>query len=153
MTSASTDPAPIPDDWPHYRETVLHFGDPVVWSVHVRQLELEASQRLRALGLEAAFAVVTAFHPYPERLGHDDNLARHAALRQAIARRGLTAVPCAGSSLDGSHREEGFAIVCQRDEAKTLAAEFGQAAFYWWDGMSLWIEPIGLQSTGERILP
>jgi hypothetical protein len=153
MTPAANDPASLPDDWPHYREAVLHFGDPVVWSVHVRQLAIGGAVRLRALGLGAPFAVVTAFHPHPERLDHDENLARHAALRRAIARRGLTAVPCAGSSLDGSHREEGLAIACERGDAKELAAEFGQAAFYWWDGMSLWIEPIGLGSTGERILP
>ena len=153
MRSAPNDPIARPVDWPHYRETVLHFGDPVVWSVHVARLALEATVWLPALGLDAPFAVVTAFHPYPRRLDAAENLVRHERLRQAIAQLEVHATPCDGSSLDGSHREAGFAIVCARDEAKTLANRFDQAAFYWWDGASLWIEPTHAESMPERLDP
>lgn len=151
MERSPRDPPARPLDWPHYLETVLHFGDPVAWSVHVGRIAADGSSRLRSLGLDGPFAVVTAFHPYPERLGHGENVSRHASLRRAIEQRGRIAIPCAGSSADGSHREEGFAILCERDEAKDLAAEFGQAAIYWWDGESLWIDPVGTALPSERI--
>lgn len=151
MRSDPNDPIARPIDWPHYRETVLHFGDPVEWSVPVARLAIEAAVRLPSLGLDAPFAVVTAFHPYPRRLDAAENLLRHERLRQVIAQLDVHATPCAGSSLDGSHREEGFAIVCTQDEAKALASQFDQAAFYWWDGASLWIEPTHAESRSERL--
>lgn len=151
MSFPPNEPDERPLDWPHYREAVLHFGDPVVWSVPASQLAREAPRRLPAVGLFAPFAIVTAFHPYPRRLADAENLARHDALRQAIESLGALFVPCAGSSADGSHREEGFAIACPRGTALALAAEFGQAAIYWWDGTSLWIDPVQGGPDRERL--
>jgi hypothetical protein len=140
-------------DWPHYRETVLHFGDPVTWSVPVRRLAADASSRLDTFGLTGPFAVISAFHPSPQRLDRETNLARHERLKMLLAERRIPAVPCAGASVDGSHREEGFAACCPRETAVEIASAFGQAAIYWWDGLDLWIEPALAEVPAERIRP
>ena len=66
-------------DWPHYRETVLHFGDPVTWSVPVRRFAADASSRLDTFGLTGSFAVISAFHPSPQRLDREANLETSTA--------------------------------------------------------------------------
>jgi hypothetical protein len=153
MEPSRRDPTGEPIDWPHYRETVLHFGEPVTWSVPVRRFAVDAAARLGTFGLDGAFAVITAFHPSPRRLDREENFARHEQLRSVLAERRIRAVPCAGSSVDGSHREEGFAACCPRDVAIDIASAFGQAAIYWWDGIDLWIEPALAEEPAERIRP
>jgi hypothetical protein len=153
MDCARPDPSSVPADWPHYLETVLHFGEPAVWSVPVRRFAVEAAKKPAGLDVDGSFAVITAFHPHPWRLDPEENLARHRQLRVELSRRGLHAIPCAGSSKDGSHREDGFAIACPRVIAAAIARRFGQAAFYWWDGADLWIDPALSGFTAMRISP
>ncbi|MFZ9690734.1 MAG: DUF3293 domain-containing protein [Phycisphaerales bacterium] len=151
MERSQGDPRSRPADWPHYLEAVLHFGDPVGWSIPARRFRIDAASSLAAMDFVEPFAVITAFHPYPHRLDRDENLARHARLRTELLERGLRAVPCAGSSADGTHREDGFAIACPHEMAVELACRFGQAAFYWWDGVDLWIEPATARFIRARI--
>ena len=140
------------DEWAPYRTAHLGFGDPECFSLSVdRPWTTEDLDQLRSLGLDGPFAVVTAHHPHERRLDAAENDRRHDALLAEVRRLRLHSVPCRGRSPDASHREEGVAIACSLSIAVSIARRFEQSAIYWWDGSSLWIEPVISTRSPERL--
>ncbi len=75
--------------------------------------------------------VLTAWNPGVSRPTHGANDAANAELRQALAERGLDVLDALGSSPDGTHQEESFAVVgLSRDAAVELGSRFGQDAVF-----------------------
>ena len=46
---------------------------------------------------------------------------------------GIERLDIIGSAPDDTHQERGFGLLCSMDEARALAVEFDQLAFYWID--------------------
>jgi len=148
MEGSGTDP------WAPYRAAVLEFGTPPSCEIEVSAPVPEATRKhWSKLGLDAAFAVITAHHPFPDKLPEAENESRHRELAEEVARRKWVHVPCTGRSPDGGHEEPGLAVACGRREAISLARRFGQAALYWWDGEALWIEPALASTPREQLTP
>jgi len=140
------------DEWAPYRTAHLGFGDPESLSLAVdRPWTAGDLDQLRSLGLDGPFAVVTAHHPHERRLDAAENDRRHEALLAETRRHRLIAVACTGRSPDSKHQEEGVAIACPLSIAASIARKFEQSAIYWWDGSSLWIEPVLSPRVRERL--
>ena len=145
---------PTCNDWPHYRTAVLHFGTAPPWTVPASEFAHPThAPRRRALGLDRPFAIVTAFNPHPQRPHASANVLAHAELARCLDSLGLDHLACAGTDPAEVHREEGFAVFAAIETVLDLARRFGQAAVYWWDGASMWIEPTNAESTRERLDP
>lgn len=110
-----------------------------------------ARDALRAHGLDRAFAVITADNPRGERHDERGNDEAWRSLAKSIHRLAAAAVPCDGCCPAAIHRERGFAAVLPLPEAIALAASFGQSAIYWFDGTSLWLEPVLEPARRERL--
>jgi hypothetical protein len=137
--------------WGPYRHTTLVVGDDVgVVRVDLsRPVDDDARARLaRALG--PAFAIITAYNPYSLARGaasEADNHAAHERLRAAILSRGLAHREADGHANDApGHVERGFAVQCDDRTACALACEFGQDAYFDYDGEAFWIRPALLRT-------
>jgi Protein of unknown function (DUF3293) len=118
--------------------------------IDLRQpIDAEARRVLRRAGLAHSFAVITACNPRGLQLDDAANRERTVALLARIARLGLVAVPTDGLSPDGTHREEGVAVNVDIPAAASIARDFQQTAFFWFDGSIMWI--IMADATDERI--
>jgi Protein of unknown function (DUF3293) len=117
---------------------VNHMPDPDVASVY---LQTEVSVALPDQGwVDAAKAarltvsklcVITAWNPGSLRPGLEVNRSRNAQLLNRLRRLGCETHPAVGSSHDGDHREESYAVVgATRDDVLALGREFGQAAIF-----------------------
>ncbi|HWL39591.1 MAG TPA: DUF3293 domain-containing protein [Gemmatimonadaceae bacterium] len=127
-------------DWPRYAETVLIFSTVPPLEIDLRAVvTAEAALALAAAGLEAPFAVITAFDPRGENLSAGENRHRQRRLESRITENGyeFTTVDCC--SPDRSHCECSVAVTMPRDEALALARELEQVAIFWFDGRSFWI--------------
>ena len=127
-------------DWPRYPETVLIFSTVPPLEIDLRGVvTAEAALALAAAGLEAPFAVITAFDPRGENLSAGENRHRQRRLESRITENGyeFTTVDCC--SPDRSHCECSVAVTMPRDEALALARELEQVAIFWFDGRSFWI--------------
>jgi hypothetical protein len=138
--------------WAHYHETVLElFDDPPVrirvWEP-IGEAELEL---LLARGLAPPFAVVTASNPRGQLANDAENARRNGELRRALEELGVRAWPADGVSIDGEHREEGFAVMIDREAARELAIRFGQSAIYWCDGRAVWLVGALVETEPERL--
>lgn len=95
------------------------------------------------------FAIVTAWNPAGAELCLDENVARNAGLKVAIAARGWRWLPAENRAAEGSHVEPGYAIPdAPVEEVAALAARFGQLAVFVWDGSQgrlVWLD--------SRVLP
>ena len=97
-------------------------------------------------GLPTHLVVVTAANPGGVVLSSTENTERHERLLERISELEPFPgqVPSTYATVGGSphgkapsewlHREEGVALDISRDEAAMLAAEFGQLAFYSFEG-------------------
>lgn len=115
-----------------YLETEYRVGGdtPCVLKVGARSAALEALHRQHGV---ACSAFVTAWNPYSESLAPAHNAARQLELAQALARRGLVAVPGVGQHPNnGWPGEESYLVLgLPLDEARALGARFGQNAVVW----------------------
>jgi len=101
---------------------------------------------MAALGLDQPFAVVTPCNPGGRVIGRAANAERLAAGKRRVAELAPAAVAVEGRSLDGAHREPGWAILVPQDHAIALAREWEQLGIYWWDGRRfriILVEPSG----------
>ena len=155
MTDASDRPRMTPADdpsWEHYADTILElFAD--------RSLELDlgeavppdALERLDEQGVGPTFAVLTACNPYGRVMDDLWNRRLTQVLRAEVATGGRAWVPADGVSRDGAHREVGVAVSMPKAEARLLACRFGQSAFFWFDGTSMWIIGAVVESTDQKL--
>lgn len=79
-----------------------------------------------------SWAFITAFNPLPEILSHEENLQRNKNLMTFLIGGNFRLHPGVGISGDGRWQEESFLIEnIDREEAKSIAKQFGQLAFVW----------------------
>ena len=77
-----------------------------------------------------SFAIVTAYNPDAKTSSCEQNLKFDKALKNAIDDLGLRAFRVTGGSIDFSHAEPGWGIVCTQEQARDLSVQFGQLAFF-----------------------
>lgn len=144
----------MPDDslWTAYASTRLLIGRAPRIKVDLR-LPVSDDQRhlLTKLGLGATFAIVTPCDPRGARSPTWLNLARYLRTRLLLRSRNLRYIPAEGESPDSRHRERGFAIAINRDDAAALARELEQLALYWFDGEAFWIDGALAERMPERL--
>jgi hypothetical protein len=127
--------------WSCYPQTVLELHDAGrLVTIDLRRVLTEEQRRtLTTMGPSPTFGVITAFNPVGRRASAADNAARHERLRESLTRSAVAHVRVDGVSPEGSHREEGFAVWLERDATASLALQFQQSAFFWFDGQSFWV--------------
>jgi hypothetical protein len=136
----------IDGKWDEYPNTVLEFLVPGSPRIDLRRPIGGAERdRLRALGLNRPFAVMTAENPWGENAEDKSSEAAEAAaerrnaerrrqLEQELRDAGVTFVWCDGVAPDGEYREHGVAALLARDAAVKLAVKYRQLAIFWYDG-------------------
>lgn len=83
------------------------------------------------LALDRVVHVLTAWNPGEHRPGREENEAANLRLAQRLRATGMPVRDALGSSPDGSHQEEGFAVIgLKRADARALGRDFGQAAIF-----------------------
>ncbi len=127
-------------DWSKYPETILRFsGEPTV-AIDLRTvLNEQTFAELRRIGLDGAFAVMTAFDPRGENLSAEENRRRSDELDERLRRLGMHFVRVDACSPDGAHCECSVAVKIPKEQAVRLAIEFEQVAIFWFDGRQFWI--------------
>ena len=133
--------------WSSYPETILEIRDGSrLLRVDLREeLSADLRRELRELSDPPAFGVVTAANPLGRQLPALENGWRAEQLHSHLAADRVSCLAADGVSPDGSHREHGFAVWGSREEVRDLAEQFGQTAFFWFDGTSFWlVEPSGM---------
>jgi hypothetical protein len=137
--SGSLKPADDPQ-WDEYSRTILEiFDDPPLRIPVWQPLGDPEIEELTARGLTPPFAVVTASNPRGRVAADADNARRNGELRRALDELGAIVWPADGVSIDGDHRERGFAATIGREAAREIAVRFDQSAFYWCDGRGVWL--------------
>jgi hypothetical protein len=140
--------------WHRYPETILEFEVSGARRIDLRrQLDSEARSLLRTAGLSRPFAVVTACNPRGRQLDDGANSLRCQALEEELAKRGIARTRADGVSADGSHREQGWALVLPFADACRLAARYQQSAIFWFDAERFWIVPVLEDSAAAVPLP
>lgn len=143
-------------DWSRYPNTVLALdAEQGSLRVDLRQPLDEGSLRgLVLLGLNAPFAVITAHDPHGEDLAGEENEMRSARLEETLRSLGLAFIPVNACSPDRQHCEASVAVKMPLTDARQLARDYGQVAFFWFDGRGFWIaggvvdmDPIALPRT------
>lgn len=81
--------------------------------------------------LTAPVHVLTAWNAGTDRPCTELNRGRNRALLDALIARGAEVLPAIGSSPDGDHHEESYAVTgLARSTAVALASDFGQLAIF-----------------------
>ena len=88
------------------------------------------------------FAIVTAYNPLGACLEDEENVRRNRQLESSFGR--ISYQPLVGCSLDLSHQEPSFALVCPKSEAIQLARRYDQNAIYWVTKDKLYLLPVML---------
>ena len=154
-----TDAAPLrrmtPSDdpsWKYYAETILElFADRSLTLDLTQPVPADALPKLIEQGIGPTFAVLTACNPSGRALDDVWNRRLTQALRQEIALGGHIWVPADGISRDRTHRESGVAVSMPKADARLLATRFGQSAYFWFDGASMWI--VGAMVEAPAVMP
>lgn len=145
--------------WGHYTQTVIELFERRDLRIDLRlPVPPEARTALAARGLDGPFAVLTAANPRGQTVSAEDNRRRERWLLETVDRLCHRHVPADGVSPDGQHRERGVAACLTRAAATALAKEFGQSAFFWFDGTDFWLigalvdaEPLRLPAAARTI--
>ena len=134
-TSAADDPR-----WDQYGGTVLEMLDDRSLRIDLTQpVAASAIEGLMTHGIGPTFAVVAATDPHGQHASIEANRNATEALLAEVKASGWAWIPADGVSLDGSHREPGYAIATTRANALELARRFAQSAIFWFDGVTMWI--------------
>ena len=127
-------------DWPLYPETVLNFATRPPVEIDLRAIPSDfALAQLKAVGLGAPFAIITAFDPEGRNLSAAENEQRKKELDRRLASMGYDFVDVDCCSPDRSHCECSVAVTMPRQTALDLAREMRQVAIFWFDGKLFWI--------------
>ncbi len=140
-------------DFERYPETVLHFNGDSPFEVDLRRIpSMRDIERLRRLGLDGSFAVVTAHDPEGRDLDAAENERRNEALANRLTAGGISFAAVDACSPDGKHRESSVAIETPLEPSIELARDFGQVAIFWFDGSRFWIESV-IRTVPAILLP
>lgn len=86
-----------------------------------------------------AYAIITAYHPLDQRHSPLMNARADWKLKCELVQLALPHVRATGHAPDCSHQEPGWAITCSYDQAKKLARDYRQRAFWWIEQDKLWL--------------
>jgi hypothetical protein len=139
--------------WQHYGQTILEFfpGEQAV-SIDLRKAPVPAAvERLHQRGLPDSFAVLTACDPRGRTATETENRQRTAELKGRLRETGQLWAPADGVSPDGQHREAGIAVALSQEDARRLACDFEQSAFFWYDGAAFWLVGALVQASPVRL--
>lgn len=126
--------------WAHYPNTIIELFEQRDLRIDLRETIGDHVRTVLATrGLDGTFAVLTAANPRGLPATPDENHRSEARLIETLDGLGAHHVSADGVSSDGSHRERGLAVQIQRATAAALAREFGQSAFFWFDGFDFWL--------------
>lgn len=138
--------------WRLYPHTILEFHTGAPLTIDLRQtVRAPVSGCLRAANLDPTFAVITAFNPRGHAHSDQDNARFESQLEEQLRQRGLQVVHVDGVSPDRIHRERGVAVSVSREEATTLANQYHQSAFFWFDGEAFWVVPAVVEAPAIRL--
>ncbi len=140
--------------WHLYPETVLelHSADGTL-RIDLREPVAPAlASRLVRLGPSGSFAVVTSDNPRGRKRDAALNAGGREELSRALRGGGIALLRADGTSPDGAHREQGFAVWLAIEDARRLARDHGQSAYFWFDGAAFRIEG-ALVDAPARCLP
>lgn len=143
MTNTSNQRGSTPSNdpsWEHYASTTLQLlADRSLVIDLTRPVSTKAIAALREQDVGPTFAVLTACNPHGRALDDVWNRRLTNLLRIDVASDGRPWVPADGVSPDEAHRETGFAVSLPKSDARALACRYGQSAFFWYDGASMWL--------------
>lgn len=138
-------------DWHRYPDTVLRLRTDQLVRVDLREpMGSETVAALESVGLSGPFAVLTAHDPRGRDEDADVNKRRAERLDARLLALGADFLHVDACSPDGSHREASVAALIEREQATSLAREFEQVAFFWFDGEKFWI--IGALAAGDPVM-
>ncbi len=137
------DASPIDPRWFLYPETILELGSPCRLRIDLRApIDNEVREEIAASGLACPFAVVTACDPGGRLLDDLENDRRASRLDEEVAGLGVPACVADGVSIDGRHRERGWALGVDLATAMLVAERHGQSALFWFDGDRFHLVPV-----------
>ena len=155
-TEAEERAPPAPEDdpsWRLYARTILEFF-PSDRSVAIDLRDApppESVESVHDRGLPESFAVLTAWNPRGRTVTDEDNRRRDRELKARLCGARQTWVPVDGVSSDGRHREPGVGVALSQEDARRLACDFEQSAFYWFDEGAFWLVGALVQTAPVRL--
>jgi AcrR family transcriptional regulator len=139
--------------WKLYGQTILEFfpGNHAL-SIDLRATPTETTrERMSERGLPDSFVVLTACNPRGRTVDDEENRLRTLQLKAALRERNQIWLPVDGVSPDGRHREESVAVVLSRLEARAIAREFEQSAFFAYKDSFFWLEGALVEAPRVRL--
>jgi hypothetical protein len=152
----------IDEKWEQYPCTVLEFCQTSI-RIDLREPMAHAQRAaLRAAGLSASFAILTAENPWgenvedepteeQERARKKENARRSSNLEAELTHQNIRFHRVDGVAPDGEYREHLVAAVLDREHAVALARRLRQLAIFWFDGDSFWLVPVLAEKAPERL--
>ena len=126
--------------WEQYIKTRLEIFDDHSLVIDLsRPIPPESLVALRDRGIGPTFAVLTACNPHGVVASEAANQHFSQLLELEVNDGGWIHVRADGVSPDAQHRERGLAVAMPKADALAFARKYGQSAFYWFDGASMWI--------------
>lgn len=152
----------IDEKWEQYPCTVLEFCHTSIRIDLRKPISHPQRAALRAAGLSASFAILTAENPWGENVEDEptdeqeharkkENARRSADLESELAHLDVCFRRVDGVAPDGEYREHLVAAVLDREHAVALARRLRQLAIFWFDGDSFWLVPVLAERAPERL--
>lgn len=96
----------------------------------------------QALNCQVNFAIISAQNPAGNLEHPYLNLQRDKELQAYLNQRRLPYRSVIGSAPDNSFQEKSWAVICEKDDAVSLALRFEQNAIYWVEAGELYLVPV-----------
>lgn len=142
-TTKVFDAPPLDPSWSLYPETILELGSPCRLRIDLRApVDSEVRKGIAESGVAGPFAVITASDPGGRVLDDAENRRRASKLDEEVASLGVPACVADGVSIDGRHRERGWAVTVDLATAMLVAERHGQSALFWFDGDRFHLVPV-----------
>ena len=159
MERRSPHPSQAPHPWHPYDATICTFaatGPLPALAIDFRApLAPDAREALRAR-LGGPFSIVTACNPSFLGAGVSSDASNRLAHARLVARIGSIGIPfleATGHAAAGGHEELGLAFALVGEAARAIAIEFGQDAYFEFDGERFAIAPACRADLGRAPLP
>ncbi|MGV3709044.1 MAG: DUF3293 domain-containing protein [Gemmatimonas sp.] len=123
--------------WTQYSRTILEFPDGLRVDLQ-EPLSNDVRARISA-SIGENFAIVSAADPKGQDQNDNINVQAVHNFRCELDRRSIRYFPIIGRAADGSHIEESLVLLAPMDEARRMASDADQSAYFWFDGAAFWL--------------
>lgn len=124
--------------WTNYPKTILTF--PGGMRIDLRETLSDEQRAFLARDfLQTPFAIISAANPKGQSESEEANAAAVQVLKREITQRKFSFAMITGESVDGTHSETSFAVHLSILDARRLALDTDQSAYFWYDGQSFWL--------------